>query len=57
MDEKMKKIFDATKQADKTGGAQKIRRVTDDVYKIYTEEELGLNFSGGGDTVLCPFDC
>ena len=56
-EDKSKKIFDAIKKADKTAGAQKIRRVTEDGFKIYTEEELGLNMTGGGDTELCPFDC
>lgn len=54
---KMNKIFEAIDNAKKTDGAQKIRRVTEDGYKIYTEEELGLNMTGGGDTELCPFDC
>ena len=39
----------------KTAEAQKVRRVTDDGFKIYTEEELGIG--KGGDTDLCPFDC
>ncbi|MFN9898440.1 MAG: DUF1764 domain-containing protein [bacterium] len=33
-----------------------MRRVTEDGYKIYTMEELGLT-DKGGDTELCPFDC
>lgn len=45
--DKMKKIFNAIENAKKTEGAQKIRRVTEDGFKIYTEEELGLNFTGG----------
>lgn len=53
---KTDKIFEAVAKLDKTAGAQKIRRVTEDGYKIYTMEELGLN-DKGGDTDLCPFDC
>lgn len=53
---KTDKIFEAAAKADKTSGAQSIRRITDDGYKIYTMEELGLN-DVGGDTDLCPFDC
>lgn len=34
----------------------KERKVTEDGFKIYTEEELKLNGKGGG-TDLCPFDC
>jgi hypothetical protein len=55
--DKAAKIFAAAKEADKkTANAQKVRRVTEDGYKIYTLEELGLN-TNGGDTDLCPFDC
>ena len=32
------------------------RKRTEEGYRIYTEEELGLN-KKGGDTDLCPFDC
>ena len=34
----------------------KSRKRTEEGYRIYTEEELGLN-KKGGDTDLCPFDC
>jgi len=36
--------------------AKKGDKYTDEGFKIYTEEELGLNKEGGG-TDLCPFDC
>ena len=34
----------------------KSRKRTEEGYRIFTEEELGLN-KKGGDTDLCPFDC
>lgn len=37
-----------------TGGP---RQQTEDGYKIYTLEELGLDKAKGGDTPDCPFDC
>lgn len=38
-------------------GLDDSRKRTEEGYRIYTEEELGLNSTGGGDTPLCPFDC
>lgn len=35
---------------------EKGRKRTEEGYRIYTEDELGLN-KKGGDTDLCPFDC
>ncbi len=31
------------------------RKITEDGYKVYSLEELGVG--KGGDTDLCPFDC
>jgi hypothetical protein len=31
------------------------RKMTEDGFKVYTEEELGIG--KGGDTEDCPFDC
>lgn len=47
------KKLDELKEADQKSGKQ--RRVTEDGFKIYTLEELGVG--KGGDTDLCPFDC
>ncbi|KAG2495843.1 hypothetical protein HYH03_006082 [Edaphochlamys debaryana] len=33
------------------------RKRTEEGFAIYTEDELGLGSSKGGDTDLCPFDC
>ena len=33
------------------------RKRTEEGYAIYSEEELRLANSKGGDTDLCPFDC
>lgn len=49
----MDKFYEAVDKANKAG--TKPRRVTEDGYKIYTMEELGLG--KGGDTEDCPFDC
>lgn len=54
-EERMDKFYEAVAKANKTAGAQKVRRVTEDGYKIYTLEELGLG--KGGETEDCPFDC
>ena len=32
-------------------------RKTEDGLKLYTEEELGMNKEGSGNTADCPFDC
>lgn len=53
---KADKIFAAIEAANKTLGAQKMRRKTEDGYNIYSMEELGLGTTGG-DTAECPFDC
>ena len=36
---------------------KKQRKKTEEGYPIYTEDELGIDMSRGGDTELCPFDC
>lgn len=33
------------------------RRTTEEGFKIYTEEELGLQGEAAGTTADCPFDC
>ncbi len=37
-----------------TGGA---RKRTEEGYRIFTADELGLDRPGSGETDLCPFDC
>lgn len=49
------KMFEKAKEIDKTANAKKVRKTTEDGFKIYTMEELGIG--KGGDTELCPFDC
>lgn len=48
-------MFEKAKEIDKTANAKKVRKTTEDGFKIYTMEELGIG--KGGDTELCPFDC
>ena len=33
------------------------KKTTEEGFKVYTEEELGLKAGVGGDTADCPFDC
>lgn len=37
-------------------GSSSTRKRTEEGYKIYTAQELGLS-NNGGDTIHCPFDC
>jgi len=53
-EKKLQKKLDISKVA--TQSAVTPRRKTSDGYKVYTEEELGLNIKSK-NTALCPFDC
>ncbi|EDR21712.1 hypothetical protein, conserved [Entamoeba dispar SAW760] len=55
--EEKQKEEEKAKRREENGGKKKIRR-TEEGYRIYTLEELGLDKNKfGGNTPLCPFDC
>ena len=47
----MKKEREEAENSNKPGGT------CADGTKLYTEEDLGMNKAGSGETADCPFDC
>lgn len=52
-----KKKQERPKPKSKKPNSNGARRTTEEGFKIYTEEELGLQDEQAGDTPDCPFDC
>ena len=55
MEKKLNKMFRERAKEEQANEQKGGRKVTQDGYKVYKLEELGVG--KGGDTDLCPFDC
>ena len=53
----MAKVISMPKEFKSSNSDSKGIRKTEDGLRIYTEDELGLNKPGAGETDDCPFDC
>ena len=52
-----KQRLEQSKSKSKKPSPNVARRTTEEGFKIYTEEELGLQDEAAGNTPDCPFDC